>query len=131
MSHSETLRVLVCGGRDYDDDGELFSVLTALLWEAGYTHGCMMIIHGGAKGADSMAADFAASCSIPVKEYPARWDLWGKRAGLIRNQFMLEDSCPDVVVACDGGTGTADMVRRARAAGVRILRVTRWARSRS
>jgi len=34
---------------------------------------------------------------------------------------MLKDGRPDIVLAFPGGTGTADMMRRARAAGVRVV----------
>jgi hypothetical protein len=41
----------------------------------------------------------------------------------MRNQWMLEDSQPDVCVAFPGARGTADMVCRARKAGVRIVEI--------
>lgn len=44
----------------------------------------------------------------------------GKAAGPIRNQRMLDEGKPDLVVAFPGGRGTADMVRRAKAAGVPV-----------
>jgi ABC-type sugar transport system substrate-binding protein len=37
---------------------------------------------------------------------------------------MLDEGKPDIVVAFPGGTGTADMVRRARKAGVVVIEVT-------
>jgi hypothetical protein len=39
----------------------------------------------------------------------------------MRNQAMLDYGKPDLVVAFPGGKGTADMVRRARVAGVKVL----------
>lgn len=45
----------------------------------------------------------------------------GRAAGPIRNQQMLDEGKPHLVVAFPGGTGTADMVRRAQAAGVLVL----------
>ena len=44
-------------------------------------------------------------------------------AGPERNARMLAEGRPDLVVAFPGGTGTADMVRRAKAAGVRVVEV--------
>jgi hypothetical protein len=48
------------------------------------------------------------------------WKRHGPAAGPMRNQRML-DWGPDLVVAFAGGKGTADMVRRARAAGVDVI----------
>lgn len=112
--------VLVCGGRDYNDRGRLFSVLDR-------AHGANLIeclVHGCARGADSMAETWARERGVPVERYPALWEDHGRRAGPIRNQLMLDDSKPDLVIAFPGGAGTADMVRRANAAGVPVVTVS-------
>jgi hypothetical protein len=57
---------------------------------------------------------------VPVVRYPADWARHGNAAGLVRNQQMLDDGKPDLAVAFPGGKGTADMVRRARKAGIPI-----------
>ena len=56
-------------------------------------------------------------------EYPAPWKRFGPSAGGIRNQQMLDEGKPDLVVAFPGGKGTADMVRRAENAGVKVIKV--------
>lgn len=114
------LRVLVCGGRKFND------ALTLGSWLGGVhrQRGIDLLIHGGASGADFMAGKFAEWLHIPCKEYPADWKKHGKAAGPIRNAHMLADSKPDLVVAFAGGAGTADMVAKARAAGVEVLMAT-------
>lgn len=57
----------------------------------------------------------------PVRAFPADWHRDGKAAGPIRNRRMLLEGMPDLVVAFPGGRGTADMVRRARAAGIEVV----------
>lgn len=115
------LRVLVCGGRDFND------ALTLGSWLGGIhkDHGISVLIHGGARGADFMAGKFAEWQGIPVKVYPADWDKDGKAAGPIRNARMLAEGKPDLVVAFEGGNGTADMVAKAKRAGVKVLMATR------
>lgn len=71
-------------------------------------------------GADRMARKFGAWADIPVETFPADWSL-GKKAGPIRNRKMIEKGKPDLVVAFEGGRGTANMVEQARAAGIRVL----------
>ena len=111
------MRVLVCGGRDFNDP------LTLGSWLGGIhrNHTIDLLIEGGARGADFMARKFAEWRGIPVRTFPADWDAHGKAAGHIRNKKMLDEGRPDLVVAFPGGRGTANMVAQARAAGVRVL----------
>ena len=60
--------------------------------------------------------------NIPVERFPADWSEYGKAAGAIRNQQMLDEGTPDLVVAFPGGNGTLDMVRRSQRAGIKVLR---------
>jgi predicted Rossmann-fold nucleotide-binding protein len=109
------MRILVCGGRHYAD-----AVLVALALDTiQKKYGITTIIHGAASGADGLADAWATGHSIPQERHPADWKHHSRMAGLIRNQAML-DTKPDVVVAFPGGSGTADMVRRAKAAGVPV-----------
>lgn len=116
------MRVLVCGGRDFADIG----LMNATLQRIDDQYGITTLIHGAAKGADTMAARWAVS-RCEVIRCPANWKRDGKMAGPIRNADMLRTHRPELVVAFPGGRGTADMVRRARAAGVRVIEVERVA----
>lgn len=82
-----------------------------------------VLIHGGARGVDQMAGMFGIGCGMEVVEFKADWNRYGKRAGPIRNQQMLDDGQPDLVVAFPGGGGTADMVRRSKARGVPVIEI--------
>lgn len=113
------MRVLVAGSRFYSNKDRLDEVLDHLHSHLGFT----ILIHGGAKGADLLAGRWAIDHSIPVKCYLANWSKYGRSAGPIRNRQMLADSKPDLVVAFHGGAGTADMVRRAKLAGIPVHQV--------
>lgn len=115
------MKVLVCGGRDFNDAMTLGSWLGGIHKRGGIS----LLIHGGARGADFMAGEFAKWAGIPVRVYSADWDKHGRAAGPIRNQQMLDDGKPDLVVAFEGGRGTADMVRRAKASGVHVIEAER------
>ena len=110
-----SVRLLVCGGRDYADRERMFSVLTEL--KPG------MVIHGAARGADSLAAEWARSACAASTAFPADWVANGRAAGPIRNEVMLREGKPTLVVAFPGGRGTEDMVRRALLLGVTVLRI--------
>jgi hypothetical protein len=109
------MRVLVCGGRDYNDLPALNAELDAIHAEFNITE----LIHGAARGADSLAASWAKSRGIPTRAFPADWNRHGKAAGFRRNEAMLREM-PDAVIAFPGGKGTAHMVMLAANAGVRV-----------
>lgn len=113
-------RVLVCGGRSYSDIVRVFSVLDKLHREAGID----CIIQGGAKGADRLSLEWAGQSSVPVETYEADWENQGSFAGPARNKRMLDEGKPDLVIAFPGGRGTADMVRKARKAGVEVVEIS-------
>jgi hypothetical protein len=78
-----------------------------------------VLIHGGARGADLMAARWASDRGVTAAECKAQWHRYGQRAGPIRNADMLSLQ-PDLVVAFRGGNGTAHMCSIAAAAGVKV-----------
>ena len=109
-------RYLVCGGRDYSDMDAVARVFKELdIWPDDE------ICHGSARGADTLAGVVANGRGVKVTRFPADWNKHGKAAGPIRNQQMLDEFRPDIVVAFPGGTGTADMCKRAKAAGVLLV----------
>lgn len=83
-----------------------------------------LLIHGDAPGADTLAGLYAADHGIDCVAFPANWERHGPAAGPMRNQRMLEVAKPELVIAFPGGKGTADMVRRARKAGVPVNEIT-------
>jgi hypothetical protein len=111
------MRILVCGGRDYADRRAVWQVLD--LWNN--TQGINVLIQGGAPGTDQLALAWAQLRGVPRLTFHAEWDLYGPSAGPRRNERMLKDGKPNVVLAFPGGAGTADMIRRARAAGIRVV----------
>lgn len=121
------MRVLVCGGREYDNWEKINQGLTNLylenkdLTEDGLVD--FTIIEGGAKGADFLARVWAVFRHLPYIEIKADWQRHGKAAGGIRNNQMLVEGKPDVVLAFPGGAGTADMVRRAKVATIRVIEI--------
>lgn len=81
------------------------------------------IISGMATGADTFAAEWARRFLFPLHEFPANWRKDGRAAGPIRNQRMIDEGKPDVVIAFPGGRGTADMVSRAEKSGIKVVKI--------
>lgn len=111
------MRILVCGGRDFADRDAMARAL------APYKTTATMIIHGGARGADTLAREWADVFGIPSMAFPVsqdHWDRYGKAAGPMRNRRMIEYGQPQLVVALPGGRGTSDMISQAMKAGIPI-----------
>jgi len=111
--------VLVCGGRDFDDVDFLEIRLDELHEKYNFTK----LVHGGARGADVLAGDWAFSREVPRKVYRANWEMYRNSAGPIRNQQMLDSENIGLVVAFAGGRGTQDMTIRAKKAGIKVIEV--------
>jgi hypothetical protein len=113
------LTVLVCGGRTYNNKDKVNEVLSSIHKEKPIT----VLIHGAAKGADTLAGYWARENGIKEKQYPALWNTYGKAAGSIRNQQMLDSNTVELVIAFPGGKGTSDMVSRAKKSGIEVKEI--------
>ena len=129
----EPLRVLVCGGRDYTDWDTFRDEMEKIALEKfprtepdeyGNFLYSVTIISGGARGADTLAEEWAVVNWTGLEIFLADWKKHGRAAGVIRNQKMLDEGHPDLVIAFPGGTGTSDMIRRAERAGIEVIRVS-------
>lgn len=97
-------RVLVTGGRDFNDTDLASKVIERLKKGCTERNLTMVLIHGAARGADLMCAFYAAASGIKTLPFPADWDGHGKAAGHIRNKQMLDEGRPHVCIAFPGET---------------------------
>lgn len=86
MSDVETFYCLIVGSRSFSDY-ELFIAKCDLLLR---NWGSVVIVSGGARGADALAKRYAVDRGYCYMEFPADWDTYGRRAGYIRNRAMHE-----------------------------------------
>ena len=110
-------RVLICGGRDYEEAVLFESVMNSLRHLFAPK---LCIIEGGAKGADRLARQWAHTNGVPCLTVEANWEVYGARAGTLRNTWMLEFAMPDLVIAFPGGAGTNNMLMQTRKQGLDI-----------
>ena len=113
-------RIIVCGSRNFCDQDLFDHNMDALLSSCHNPE----IISGHARGADKIGELYAKTHGIPCKIFPAQWDKYGKRAGYLRNQEMLQyaiQTTPVVAAFWDEQSrGTADMIRISKAAGAEV-----------
>lgn len=111
------MRILVCGGRKFVPTEADIAILRDCLKDP-----ATVVIHGDAPGADRWAGEVAKSLGLTVIAFPADWSK-GTSAGPQRNQRMLDEGKPDIVLAFPGKFGTNDMIRKARKAGINVIKV--------
>jgi hypothetical protein len=108
------MRTIIAGGRDFTNKIFFNECLKS------YGSEISQVISGCAKGADTLGEDYALFHGIPLKQYPANWERYGRGAGAIRNELMAENA--DALIAFwDGRSkGTHHMIRHARKKGLKV-----------
>lgn len=112
MSQPE-YRAVVCGGRDYNNYGRVRLALDPLLQAATNAGYSLVIVSGGAKGADKLGELWAQRRGVTLRVVPADWDAHGKQAGFIRNRQMAEIAHLVVAFWDQKSKGTANMIDEA------------------
>ena len=100
------MKILITGSRDFKNTELLLKTIEKIPKHA-------TIIHGGCKtGADQIAHAVCTQLGYKVIVVPADWDTHGKSAGYIRNNQMITQYKPDIVIAFpqNGSTNRGTMM---------------------
>jgi YspA, cpYpsA-related SLOG family len=124
------VRLLICGSRNWSDDVAIDELLLAALYRVAVEgDGPLVVLQGGARGADRLARERCEYHTVRCEQYDADWQRDGRRAGVLRNLDMLNQGRPDRVVAftddfANPHSGTRHMCQIALRAGlpVRLVR---------
>ena len=118
-------RVIIAGSRDFTD----YDKAEKALFEAFRSIdiiGPVRIVSGHCRGSDLLGEEFAARFSLMLSVFPAKWKMYGKSAGFVRNnemaRFACSDDCQaDLIAFWDGKSrGTKMMIDIARKKGIRV-----------
>lgn len=103
------MKIAIVGSRDFKDLGAVVRYVKSLPKDT-------IIVSGGARGVDSVAANTARDCGLQVQIFEAMWHTYGKQAGMIRNAEIIR-AADKVVAFWDGvSRGTFDSINKAKAA---------------
>lgn len=92
-----SIRILITGSRNWPDRVVVANAIRQAWIDADKPYR-VTVVHGGARGADYIADQFARRMRFEVEQHVADWDKYGKRAGYVRNQQMV-DSGIDICLA--------------------------------
>lgn len=117
------MRVLICGATYFLDYERMHDELMRIFAEKELND--VTIISGMAKGADTLAVKFAEQYNMPCLKFPADWARYGKGAGPVRNQQMLDEGKPNLIIAfpMQSSRGTRDMINRGLMEDVEVITV--------
>jgi hypothetical protein len=104
----------------YADRNRIFEVLSELHRERGIE----VILHGAASGADLLSVAWADKNGLRAIGFPANWGKDGKLAAQKRNQRIMSEGRPHLLLAFPGGKGTAEMIRLAKAERLDVIEVS-------
>ena len=119
-------RIIICGGRHFDDYSRLESVMNDVMSKIAPWRDVIEIVSGHCEGADQLGELYASNHGLPCKVFPAQWKKYGRSAGPIRNSKMVkyasEAEMPVVVAFRNPRTkGTNDTVKKAEKHGFKVF----------
>ena len=118
----QEIRIIIAGGRNFSDyvllEKEVSKIISHLKEKCQNKQ--VSVVCGDARGADTLGSKYAAFNNIHVYHFPAKWNLYGKQAGPVRNAqmavFSKEDNNIGVLIAFWDGLskGTKSMIELAK-----------------
>lgn len=119
---SEYRKYAVIGGRDFDDWELLSNTLNIyIIKPKNFKTTKVIVVHGGASGADSMADSWCQKHGIHTFMCQSLWHYYSHAGGPIRNEVMLACMRPHMLIAFPGGKGTESCIRLAKKFGIPII----------
>lgn len=119
-------RLLITGSRYFNNAGLMHAAISdAVSTLRGFGFTRIVLVHGGARGADMLAEHIGRGMGLEIEAHPARWDVFGRAAGPVRNREMVGLGA-DLVLAFPVGEshGTRGCMRFAVERGCAVVNVT-------
>jgi hypothetical protein len=115
------MRVIIAGPRDRSVS---VAEMTQVVYESGFA--ITVLICGMARGIDTSAHIWGVTMRIPIEEFHADWEKFGKSAGYRRNTEMAKVAEGLIALRKPGGSrGTQHMIDIALVKGLKVF-VKEW-----
>lgn len=108
------MKVIIAGSREITDQ----NVVSQAIISSSFV--VSEVVSGTARGVDQLGEKEALKLGIPIKQFPADWNRWGKAAGYYRNQEMAEYADALIAIWDGKSRGTKDTIERAEKAGIPV-----------
>ena len=122
----KVFKIIVCGGRHFDDYVLLKSVVDKRIEESEFSPGEVEIVSGHCKGADMLGEKYAAEHGCSIKVFQADWGKYGRAAGPVRNKQMVDyiataENKLVIAFVNENTKGTKNTVAYAKKAGIPVI----------
>ena len=108
------MKVIIAGSRDIDE----IDPIQEAVEDCGFN--ITEVISGTARGVDKLGEQWAEKNNIPIKQFPAKWDKFGRSAGHKRNAEMAEYAEALIAVWDGVSKGTEGMIKQAEKKGLKV-----------
>lgn len=102
------MKVIIAGSRDIED----YELVKRAIAESGFK--ITEVVSGDARGPDQLGEAWADDNNVPVTLFPAKWNVHGKKAGMIRNEEMAAYAQALIAIWDGKSSGTRHMIQIAR-----------------
>jgi ribonuclease HI len=109
------MKVIIAGSREIRD----YALVKHTITQSGFN--ITQVVCGMARGVDLLGRDYAIENNISVAEYPANWDLYGKRAGFLRNTDMGHYADALIAIWDGQSKGTYNMISIMKQLGKQVF----------
>ena len=110
-------KIAVIGGRDFTDYALLSKTLDRIRKEEPE----VLIISGGARGADSLAQKYAKENGLAILIFYPDYQRYGKRAPLVRNNKIAKECDLLIAFPTSKSRGTWCTVKKAKELGKKVI----------
>ena len=119
--YQEASRVIIAGGRDFDDYEYMSTKLNELFKDQNmFNNKAIKVISGMAKGADTLGIRYADEHKLTKILFPANWKVYPRIGGFLRNYDMLSIAT-HLITFWDGeSSGTKHMIEIAQMKGIPV-----------
>ncbi len=111
------MKVIIAGSRTISDRESVEAAIKASGFEI------TEVVCGMARGVDTEGFNWAKDNNIPVKEFHADWEKYGRAAGPIRNKQMAEYADALIAIMAPNSKGTKNMIETAIKRGLKLWEV--------
>jgi predicted Rossmann fold nucleotide-binding protein DprA/Smf involved in DNA uptake len=109
------MKTIIAGSRDFHD----YDVVLKAIKESQFN--ISEVVSGMASGVDQLAIRYAKENNLPLHEYWAEWEFYGKSAGPIRNRLMAKNADALIAIHSKDSKGTKNMIETALKEGLRVF----------
>lgn len=118
------MKVIVAGSRDIKNYRLVKDFIDGTITESGIE--ITEIVSGASEGVDRAGERWAKENNVPIKQFKAKWSMFGKRAGPLRNKEMAQYADAVIAIWDLQSRGTRNMIEEMAVLGKEVFLCPVW-----